>query len=193
MGNSKMNWPNTIAVLLTAYVAILFQTWFQRAPAILGFRPDLMPAIVLVAALRATIPSATLIAVTIGFWIDSLSVNPFGISILPLTLVALSTHALRGLVAHHEPWLQFIGGAIACAGVPLVTLFLLMAAGENPLLGPWFLWRWIATAILGGAATPLLFLLFNRFYRAFNYQPAPSTPFRPDREIARGRDPHAHH
>ena len=36
----------------------------------------------------------------------------------------------------------------------------------------------------------LCFFLFNRFNRAFSYQPQAETSFRPDREIKRDRGPH---
>jgi hypothetical protein len=39
----------------------------------------------------------------------------------------------------------------------------------------------------GGLFMPVCFALFNRFHRAFDYQPAPHPVFRPDREIKRGR------
>jgi hypothetical protein len=69
----------------------------------------------------------------------------------------------------------------------VAVLFILLNLGSLPLLGWMSLWQWIVLTIGGGAFTPVCFALFKRFHRAFEYPPAPQTPFRADRQIKRGR------
>ena len=50
----------------------------------LGAQIDLLPALMVYAALNAGLPTVALLAVFGGLWFDTLSANPLGISILPL-------------------------------------------------------------------------------------------------------------
>lgn len=188
-----MNWLNTIALLLVAYLAVFFESYFRGFRTVFGAQIDLLPALLVYAALTTGISTVCLLAALGGLWFDSLSANLLGISILPLLVVGLGIHSWRDLILREQLYARFLIGFGASALVPLFTLLSLLGAGAEPLLDWWFLWRWLVMAIGGAAFTPVFFYLFDRLNRAFNYQPLPETSFRPDREIKRGRMPHVDH
>jgi cell shape-determining protein MreD len=188
-----MNWPHALSILAVAYLAVFAESRFAFLRNTLGAQVDALPALVVYAGLSAGLPTVTVVAVISGLWYDALSAHPLGPTMVPLTAAGLMAHAARGMVLRRDAWTQFLLGAGACAGVPLVSVGLLIAAGEEPLYGGWFAWRWLVGAILGGALTPVFFRLFDLLHRALDYPLEPSQAFRPDREIDRGRDLHVHH
>jgi hypothetical protein len=50
-----------------------------------------------------------------------------------------------------------------------------------------FLWQLTVMTLVGGLTVPLYFRLFERVYRTLGYERIVESSFRPDREIARGR------
>ncbi len=185
-----MNWLNTIALLLAAYLAVFLESYVRGLRNLLGAQIDLLPALVVYASLTGGISTVALVATLGGFWFDSLSANPLGISVLPLFVIGFILHSCRDLILREQLYAQFMLGLAASAAAPLFTLLALIGAGGEPLLGWWSLWQWLVMALGGAACTPACFYLFNRFNRAFTYQPQPGTSFRPDREIKRDRGPH---
>ena len=86
-----------------------------------------------------------------------------------------------------ERYAQHVLGAIASATAPLITLFILVCAGESPLIGWGTLWQFIVMSATGALATPLFFRLFALLERLLNHPVLTETSFRADREIKRGR------
>jgi len=182
-----MSWLNTIALLLVAFLAVFLESCFRPLRNLLGAQIDLLPALVVYASLTAGISTVALVATLGGFWFDSLSANPLGISVLPLVVIGFSLHYCRDLILREQLYAQFMLGLAASAAAPLFIVLSLIGAGVEPLLGWWSLWQWLVMALGGAAFTPACFRLFDRFNRAFNYQPELQTSFRPDREIKRDR------
>lgn len=182
-----MSWFNTIAILLVAYLAIYAQATFNEFRHLFGVQIDLIPSLVVYAALSGGVLTFTIVALSCGLWIDSLSANPLGISLLPLFLVGLVIHQFSDLILRQQAFAQFILGLCATAAVPIVTLVLLMNTQVQPLLSWFSLWQWIAMSLMGGAITPLWFFVFNRIGETFNYRPLGESSFRADRQIKRGR------
>jgi cell shape-determining protein MreD len=188
-----MNWPHILSILGMAYLAVFAESRFAFVRTLLGGQVDVLPALVIYTGLTAGLPTVTAVAVISGLWYDALSAHRLGMTMVPLAAAGLLAHASRGVVLRERAWTQFLLGTSACAAVPLGTLGLLIAAGEDPLYGGWFAWRWLVGAVLGGLFTPLFFRLFGLLNRSLNYPVEPSQAFRPDREIDRGREPHVHH
>ena len=182
-----MNWANTIAVLLVAFVAVFFESYWSGLRNVLGAQIDLLPSLVVYASLSAGLLPITLLSVCGGLWFDSLSANPLGISVMPLFWIGLIIYLSRDLILRNQTYAQFVVGAAASAAAPLLALVLLIGARQDPLLSWGSLWQWFVMALAGGVFTPICFRLFDRLNRAFNYQPVPESSFRPDREIKRGR------
>ncbi len=185
-----MSWLNTIAILLVAFVAVFLESYVRGLRNLLGAQIDLLPALVVYASLTANMATVALLATLGGLGFDSLSANPLGISVLPLFVIGLVIHSCRDLILREQRYAQFMLGLAASAAVPLFTLLSLLGAGNDPLLDWCSLWQWLMMALGGAAFTPVCFYLFNRFNRAFSYQPQLETSFRPDREIKRDRGPH---
>ena len=188
-----MNWLNTIAILLLAYLAVFLESYFRGLRNLVGAQIDLLPALMVYASLSAGISTVALLATLGGLWFDSLSANPLGITVLPLMVIGLIIHSGRDLILREQRYAQFMLGLAASATAPFFTVLALLGLGAEPLLGWWSLWQWLVMTLAGAAATPLCFRVFDRFKRAFSYQKLPETSFRPDREIKRDRKPHLDH
>ncbi len=182
-----MNWRSTIFVLAAAFVAVFLQACFGFLRNLLGAQIDLLPALMVYAALTHGFATIVLLAACGGLWFDSLSLNPLGASVLPLLLIGLLLYHYRDLLMREHVSAQIILGVMAGAVQPLGTLFIMLNAGATPLLGWASLWQWVVMAAAGGAMTPVFFKVFDRLHRALEYQPVTQTSFRPDRQIKRGR------
>lgn len=182
-----MNWLTPILLLTLTFVTVYVQSSLDVARLLLATQIDFLPAIIACTALFANLTSLCLVAVCGGLWFDSFSANPPGVSILPLFIAGFAIFCKRDLVLREQPYAQFCLGLAASAGVPLATLLILYTVGGNPLIGWVSLWQWFAMTLIGGAATPLLARLFHWLTQRFNYQVAPESSFRLDREIKRGR------
>jgi cell shape-determining protein MreD len=144
-------------------------------------------AIMVYAALTGNILQVVLLAGLGGTWLDCLSANPLGLSVLPLFAVGFGVHLARELILKDETFAQFMFGLIASALTPLLTLVLLLSVGHSPLLGWGTLWQWLVMSLVGAAATPLWFGVFEWLHRTFAHARSTTSSFRPDREIRRGR------
>jgi len=178
---------NSILVLATAFLVVFSEAFFSGTRHWLGAQVDLLPALMIYAALRCNISVVSLLAVLGGLWFDSLSEGPLGLSILPLFAVGFPIYLQRDLILRELPFAQLILGGIASGVVPLIKVLFLLTAGREPLLGWGSLWQWVVMVVGGAVATPVFFALFDWCDHALGYQPRTETSFRPDREILRRR------
>ncbi len=182
-----MNWTRTLFILLAAFLTVFWQAAFGGFRWMTGAQLDLLPAIMVYAALTGNILQVVLLAGLGGTWLDCLSANPLGLSVLPLFVVGFGVHLARELILKDEAFAQFMFGLIASALTPLLTLVLLLSVGHSPLLGWGTLWQWLVMSLVGAAATPLWFGVFEWLHRTFAHARSTTSSFRPDREIRRGR------
>jgi len=182
-----MSWRPTIFVLAAAFVAVFLEASLGFFRNLLGAQIDVLPALMVYAALTLGFTTIVLLAVCGGLWFDSLSLNPLGASVLPLLLIGLLIFQSRDLLMREHLFAQVILGVAAGAAQPLATLFILLNAGVRPLLGWVSFWPWLVMAAGSGVVTPVCFKLLDRLRRALEYQPVTQSSFRPDREIKRGR------
>lgn len=183
-----MNPFQTILILAAAFLAVFAETVLSAPRHLLGAQIDLLPAIMVYAALNAGLPTISLLAICGGLWFDALSANPLGISILPLFIVGFPICLRRDLILRDLPFAQFVLGAAASALVPLLTLLMILSGSREPLLGWSTIWQWLVMIAGGAVATPFIFSLMDWCNRALGYQPHQESGFRPDREIRRGRN-----
>lgn len=179
--------PN-ILILLTALLLVFFQGAFSGFRQLLGAQVDLLPALMVYAALTSGPVLMMTLAVFGGLLFDTLSVNPLGLSILPLLLIGFLLQLRRDLLLRDQIYAQFTLGLIASAIAPAITVLALLTLEQSPLLGWGSLWQWLVMSVGGGVATPLFFLAFDRLNHALGYQPIIESSFRADREIRRGRN-----
>ena len=183
-----MNWLNPIIILLAAFLVVFLESAFSGYSTLLLTKVDLLPMLMVYTALTHGLFSVIALAFAGGLWFDSLSANPLGVSVLPLLLIGFIIHHNRGFLLRENTHAQFFFGLFASAAAPVMTLLLVLAMGESPLIGWGSLWQWVSMTLIGGILTPVCFQFFDRVQRALNYQPVnESTSFHPDREIKRGR------
>ena len=177
----------TILVFLVAILAIFWEAAGHGLRHLLGAQIDLLPPLVVYAALNTELFTTTALAVIGGLLFDSLSANPLGVTVMPLFIVGFFIHTRRGLILREERFAQFTLGLGASALVPVMTVLLLLTLGTEPLLDWGSLWQWIVMSLGGAALTPALFFIFDWLQYALGYQRVTETSFRPDREIRRRR------
>jgi cell shape-determining protein MreD len=178
---------NTLLILVTAFLAVFLQSLFAGLRDWLGTQINLLPALIVVAALHGGLRSVALLSVCGGLWFDSLSANPLGVSILPLFAIGYTIYQQRELILRDLVFAQFIIGLAASLAAPVLTLLLLFSMGLSPLTGWGTLWQLLVMGVVGGGLTPLCFRFFRFVRRAFFHPPMTQPSFREDREIRRGR------
>jgi len=179
--------PN-ILILLAAVLMVFLQGTCNGLRHLLGAQVDLLPALMVYTALTTGPVMMMTLAVSGGLMFDSLSVNPLGVSVLPLLLIGFLLQLRRDLLLRDQVYAQFVLGLVASAATPVINVLTLLTLKQAPLLGWGSLWQWLVLSLGGGLATPTLFFLFDRLNRALGYQPIIETSFRADREIRRGRN-----
>jgi rod shape-determining protein MreD len=175
-------------IFAAAFLAVFCQSAFGGVRHLLGAQVDLLPALMVYAALNAGLVTVMSFALFAGLLFDSLSANALGTSVLPLLVIGVLIQFRRDLILREQVFAQAMIGLLASALAPLLTVLMLMTNGQSPLLGWGSLWQWIVMSAGGGIATPVLFVLFGWFNRTFGYRPFVETSFRADREIRRGRN-----
>ncbi len=182
-----MNWLNTIFILVATILAVFWEAAFHGLRRIVGAQVDLLPALVVYAALYGRIGIVGIVAVIGGLSFDSLSANPLGITVLPLFLCGWFINSIRDLVLRDQTFAQFVLGYCASFATPVITLLLLLTTGKQPLFGWGTAWQVLVMSIGGAIATPIVFEAFGLMDRMFGYHRSSEPSFRPDREIRRGR------
>lgn len=177
----------TTILLLAAFLAVFGEAALPGFRRVLGAQVDLLPALMVYAALNTGVGTMAVLAICGGLMFDSLSANPLGVSILPLFIVGFLLTLRRDLILRDQLFAQFVLGLAASAATPALTVLLTMTLGASPMLGWGSLWQWIVMSLGGAMATPVIFVLFDWINRMFGYQAVVETSFRPDREIRRGR------
>jgi len=178
---------NSILILLVAFLAVFCESAFNGLRSLVGAQIDLLPPLMVYAALSAGLPTLTMTAVAGGLFFDSLSANPLGITVVPLFIVGFLINLQRDLILRDQVFAQTVLGLSASAFVPAAVLLMLMTGGHTPALSWVSLWQWFVMTAGGAIATPALFLLFGWFDQTFTYRSATEMSFRPDREIRRSR------
>jgi rod shape-determining protein MreD len=177
-----------ILILLAALLAVFLQGTFGGVRNLFGAQVDLLPALMVYTALTSGPVMMMTLAVFGGLMFDTLSVNPLGVSVLPLLLIGFLLQLRRDLLLRDQLYAQFVLGLVASSLAPLLTVLALLTLEQAPLFGWGSLWQWIVMSVGGGLATPVLFFLFDRLNHALGYQPIVESSFRADREIRRGRN-----
>lgn len=182
-----MNWLATILMLIATFLAVFWEAAFQSVRHLLGAQIDLLPALVVYAALCGGLSTVCLVAGLGGLLFDSISANPLGISILPLFVAGFVAHVWRDLLLREQVFAQTVLGLAAGAAVPIMQLMLLLTAGRGPQLGWGTLWQLVVMSLGSAVATPVFFFAFEWLQKILSHAPIVETSFRADREIRRGR------
>lgn len=203
-----MNWVHPTALLIGTWLLVFLQAAGGSVRGLVFAQPDLVPAMVVYAALYASLPTTAMVAVLGGLGGDAMSSGAFGMGAVPLLALGVWLHRRRDVILRDSAWAQASLGGVASAGVwfaSYVLLFVLWPFISAPAAGaPQFpewregldalpdtgigrLWQWGVATVAGALGTPVVFQVFRWIDRTCNYQPA-AVPMRlGDREIQRGR------
>jgi len=178
---------NYLMLLGACFLLVFAQSHVLGLPRLLGVQLDLTPGFLVCAALRCDVWRLTGLALAAGLFLDALSANRLGASLLPLFLVAWVVQRLQDVLLRDSisAWLTL--GCLAGAAVPLLGWLMLLGGTPEQHGGLEILWPIAILAAANALATPFWFWLFGRLDRAFNYAALPESTFRADREIKRGR------
>jgi len=182
-----MSWLSTFLILAAAFLAVFWEAAFQWVRHLLGVQIDLLPALMVYAALQGRLATVCLLACCGGLWFDCLSANPLGISILPLFAAGFAIHVWRDLILRDQAFAQMVLGLAAGVAVPVMELLLLLTSGKAPRFGLGTLWQLLVMSVGSGLATQIVFFVLDWAQKTLVHSPAVETSFRPDREIRRGR------
>src|SRR3954466_11152792 len=150
-----MNVLQNILLLATGFVLVFLQASFTPVRSILGAQVDLLPSLMVYASLSSGVTAITLLALLGGLWMDSLSANPLGASVLPLFVIGFVIQRYRGLILREQSFAQYMLGLSASAVAPLMTLIIVVNVDAYPLIGWFSIWQWIVMAVAGMVVTPV--------------------------------------
>jgi len=187
MGDRRIATFRIAMVLFLALTFVFIQAAFQWPRRWLGAQVDLLPALMVFTALRLGIGPVVALAFVGGLSLDALSMNPLGVTPLPLCLIGLAIHLKRDQILREEAVAHVLLGLAAGAVAPLATLVMILTAGASPLLGVGFVWDLVVLTVGSGIAAPLIFKLMNLLEHSLTYKSHSQPSFRLDREIRRGR------
>lgn len=152
-----MNRFEILTLILMAYLLIclqvVFNGWIIWIHGYIWF-----PALAIAYAIsRSSIEAALVICVVAGLWIDSLSLNRFGISIIAFVLSALLADRAWKNWSGDSYLGVFAPGCIVGSFFPIFSIIILLVAGEQPQMG----WRFYISIPISGLIIGLLLPLFK--------------------------------
>ena len=138
---------------------------------IAGVKLDLTPAVVAYAALNGSWQLSLLAAVIGGFLLDVLSLAPFGLSVPPLVITAMTINHFQRILYRDNGFVQFL----LTAGVSLVLSFwtwFLLLMSPAPLPDTLQIWlKMLVMATMTALVAPVVFLILNRLRQARRHEP----------------------
>lgn len=182
-----MNWLRLTLLLLLAFLGVFAQATVETPRRWLGAQFDLLAPLVVCAALTTDVATVAVLAVAGGLWLDALSANPLGVSVLPLFCTGLALLHAQELLLRNRAYAQVVFGALGTTSVVVLKLGLLLTLGDPPLVGWGSIWQLLVVATAGGLLTPVAVRLVQGLTARLAFQPVSTSAFRPDREMKRGR------
>jgi rod shape-determining protein MreD len=181
------NGVTLLVFLITGYAVIFAQAKFTFFRDFFGAQPDLLPGMIVFAAMAFRLETVMLCTVVFGSLFDALSSNMLGTSILTLSTIGLAASRYRELLLSEHFTTHWVLGLIGSGVAPILSYIILQLSGATPLLGAGSAWQWAIMTAGGGLVTPLWFKVFTRLDDALRFKEIPESTFRVDRQIARGR------
>ena len=183
----KTNQVLLIVFLVTGYLVIFAQARLTAFRDFTGAQLDLLPGMIVFAAMVFQLGTVILCAAVFGLLFDSFSANALGTTFVSLAIIGLFASRYRDLLLSEHFTTHWVLGLIASALAPLISYTLLRLQDVKPMVAWGSAWHWAIMIAGGGAATPLWFKIFTRLDEALRYKELPESTFRQDRQIARGR------
>lgn len=176
-----------LVFLFTGYLAIFAQVRFAWFRDFTGAQLDLLPGLMVYAAMAFPLGTVMLCAGVFGLLLDSCSMNVLGTSFVSLAVIGFLCSRYRELLLSEHFTTHWVLGLLASGCAPFLSYAMLRLLDLDPLVAWGSAWHWAIMTAGGGALTPLWFRVFNRLDDALRYKEIPESAFRQDRQIARGR------
>jgi|YNPNPStandDraft_1061719.scaffolds.fasta_scaffold24930_2 rod shape-determining protein MreD len=175
------------SILLTGFLTVFLEATLDWPRQFLRFQPDILPIIIIYAAIYLSPLSILALSILFGWWLDSFSLNPFGISAFPLTIIGLIMNRFHELILYETTTGQIVLGFFAGFLAPVLAIILMLGHEPAPIVSHYTFLYCLGNGIICGLVLPGIFKLFNLLIKCFAYPEATSSSFRPDREIKRGK------
>jgi len=179
----------TLAILATAQIGTYIATAWGLPQRLCGFQLDPLPVLIMVVALRCPISTIGILAIFGSFTQSALSSSPIGITILPLYSLGFIVHMNSQHLSFNSIGTRFALGVAAGASVPILSLGMLLLANQQPLVGWFSFWHWMAGAGVSGLLALAFFPFVEWLDRSVEEQPL-AAPYDTSTRIIRG--PHIH-
>lgn len=182
-----MNGSSAILLFVAGWLAAFAQTQFSVVRGVLGVPLAVGPALVVYAAFTHGLATASLFAVLLGLWTDSLSGSRMGLGAVTPFLATFLLSTRQHLLLRDQRYAQFWLGLGLGVGLPLGHGILLQAAHAGPALGWASIRQFLVLGLMNGAACPACFWAFDRLLQSLEYPAAPTSFMAGQREMKRGR------
>ncbi len=144
-----------LAVALQAHMPTLW--WLG------GTRVELLPALVVYAALTMHRRCALVLALVAGLTQDALSAAPFGITALAYGIAAIVITSLREALDRDLPWMQWSAGALTSITASIIVSFAVGLSIGN-------VFKMLMAASIAGMATVGLFFVLDYARLAWGFE-----------------------
>ena len=168
---AMMSRPTFTCLILMAMVVTYVQSHWSMMEGMWRAQIDLLPVFAAFAALHGGLSPIIGLALIAGSWLDVLSANPLGTSLVSLFLTALVLHRLHEVLLKSQLAAQFFVCLAAGALGPITSCLFLWVMSMQPLAGWGTLWQIVVNAMICGLAGPFIFLILNQMDRLVSYEP----------------------
>ena len=181
------NGVTLLVFLITGYVIIFAQGKFTFFRDFFGAQPDLLPGMIVYAAMAFKLETVMVCVCIFGLLFDSFSLNPLGTTVVTLGVIGFAASRYRELLLSEQFTTHWVLGLIASGVAPIISYAVVRLSDLTPLVAAGSALQWAIMTAGGGIVTPLWFKVFNWLDIALRYKEIPESTVRPDRQIARGR------
>jgi rod shape-determining protein MreD len=145
---------NTLIAIAGILIAVALQTHMPTLSWLGGVHVELLPALVVYAALTMHRRRALLLALVAGMTQDALSAAPFGISALAYGIAAIVITSLREALDRDLPWMQWSAGGLTSIIASIIAFFAVGFTFGNVI-------KMLVVASVAGMATVVLFFVLD--------------------------------
>ena len=142
-----MSRPTFTCMILMAMVLTYVQSHWSMMEGMWRAQIDLLPVFAAFAALHGGLGPIIGLALIAGSWLDVLSANPLGTSLVSLFLTALILHRLHEVLLKGQLAAQFFVCLAAGAFGPTISCLFLWGMSMQPLVGWGTLWQIVVNAM----------------------------------------------
>ena len=154
---------NTLIAMAGILIAVALQARIPTLTWLGGVRVELLPALVVYAALTTHRRRALALALVAGLTQDALSAAPFGIAALAYGISTIVVTSLREALDRDLPWVQWSAGAATSIIASVIAFFAVGLSSGNVL-------KMLVAASISGAVTVVVFFAVDYARMAWGFE-----------------------